>query len=48
MAPTLGGSGFVSIDDLTDKLAAHDVGAGEGDVVNLLDALEDVDRLDQA
>src|SRR5689334_14570260 len=48
IAPTLEGSGFVSVDDFADQLAADDIGPGESDVLDLLDALEDVDRLDQA
>src|SRR5512143_1558677 len=48
MTPTLEGSGFVGVDDLADELAANNVGAGEGDVVDLLDALEDIDCFEQA
>ncbi len=48
MALTAQRSGFIGIDDLAHQLAADDVGPGEGDVVDLLDALQDADRLDQA
>ncbi len=48
MALTLEGSGLVGIDDLAHQFAADHVGAREGDVVDLLDAFEKLDRLEQA
>src|SRR5262245_11014223 len=48
IALTLEGSGFVGIDDLAHQFAANHVGASKGDMVNLLDAPEELDRLEQA
>src|SRR5262245_39843337 len=48
IALTLEGSRFVGIDDLAHQFAANHVGAGKGDMVDLLDALEELDRLEQA
>src|SRR6187402_1210704 len=38
---------LVGIDDLADELAAHNIGPGEGDMVDFLDALQQCDRLEQ-
>src|SRR5262245_5539057 len=48
IALTLEGSGFVGIDDLAHQFAANHIGAGEGDVIDFLDSLEELDRLEQA
>src|SRR5262245_5950434 len=48
IALTPEGSGFVGIDDLAHQFAANHVGAGKCDMVDLLDALEELDRLKQA
>src|SRR4051812_45654725 len=42
------GRGLVGIDNLADELAADDIAAGEGDMGNVLDTIEDRDRLEQA
>src|SRR5262245_59441079 len=43
IAINLEGSGFVGIDDLADQFAANHVGARKGDMVDLLDPLEERD-----
>src|SRR5262245_10069145 len=48
IALTIEGSGCVGIDDLALQVAANHVGAGKGDMVDLLDALEELDRLEQS
>ena len=48
MALTLLGRRLIGVDDLADQLAANHVAAGEGDMVDVLDAFENGDGLDQA
>ena len=39
---------FVGIDDMAHELAADDVRSGEGDMIDLLESLQDADRFEQA